>query len=78
MIVKILKTLLIAFAVLTIQACSVKPEVKYIDVPYEVKVPIKCVVPKAQCDFNRTTDTEVINSLVECIVDMKHNEEVCK
>lgn len=69
---------MIAFVVLTIQACSTKTQIKYVDVPYEVKVPVKCVVPKAECDFNRTTDTEVINSLVECIVDMKHNEEVCK
>ena len=64
---------------MTLAACSsCEPEVKYVDVPYEVKVPVKCVVPEANCTFNRDTDTEVIASMLECIIDMKHNEEVCK
>jgi len=58
--------------------CVAKTEIKYVDVPYEVKVPVKCVVPKASCDFNKVTDTEVISSLLECIIDMKHNEKVCR
>lgn len=67
------------FVLLTLAACSsCEPEVKYVDVPYEVKVPVKCVVPEANCTFNRDTDTEVIASMLECIIDMKHNEEVCK
>ena len=70
--------LLIASSLLIFQACSCTPEVKYINTPYEVKVPVKCVVPDAHCDFNRTADTEVINSLVECIIDIKKNSEVCK
>ena len=64
---------------LTLTACSSKQvEYKYIDVPYEVKVPVKCVVPDTYCDFNRTTDTEVIDALLECIIDLKKNSEVCK
>jgi len=58
--------------------CAAKTEIKYVDVPYEVKVPVKCVVPKASCDFSKVTDTEVISSLLECIIDMKHNQRVCQ
>ena len=67
------------FALLTLTNCSTcKPERVYIDKPIEVKIPIKCIVPNAQCDFNKTTDTEVITSLLTCIINMKKNEEVCK
>lgn len=67
------------FVLLTLTACNSKQvEYKYIDVPYEVKVPVKCKVPNTYCDFNRTTDTEVIDALLECIVDLKKNSEVCK
>jgi len=67
------------FALLILTACSNKQiEFKYIDVPFEVKVPVKCKVPNTYCDFNQTTDTEVIHTLVKCIVDLKKNSEVCK
>lgn len=66
------------FAILILGACSVKPEVKYVDKPYEVKVPVKCVVPDANCSFDRTTYTETISSMLECIIIMKHNAELCK
>ena len=76
---KILKVLLTIFAILIIQGCNQpKPQIEYIDVPVEVKVPVKCVVPDVECSFNRATDTEVINSLVECIVDLKKASEVCR
>jgi hypothetical protein len=78
MFAKILKLNLIALSTLTFQACSSKQEVKYVDRPVTVKVPIKCVVQDAECDFNRTTYTSVVSSMMECIVNMKHNEEVCK
>jgi len=59
-------------------SCSTKREIRYVDKPYRVNVPIKCSVPDANCSFDRGTYTEVINSILECIVDMKHNEEVCR
>ena len=65
-------------AVLIITACSCKPDVKYVDRPYKVNVPVKCVVPDSNCSFNRKTDTEVISSMLECIIEMKQNEKVCK
>ena len=65
------------FASLTITACS-RTEVKYVDRPYEVRTPVKCVVPDSNCSFSRKTDTEVISSLLECIIEMKHNEQICK
>ena len=66
------------FVSLTITACNTTPQIKYIDKPYEVKVPMKCIVKDANCSFDKKTDTEVISSLLECIIDMKHNQEVCK
>ena len=58
--------------------CVAKPEIRYIDKPHEVKIPVKCKVPDANCSFDRETDTEVISSLLECIINMKQNEKVCK
>jgi len=66
------------FAILTITACSCKPEIKYVDQPYEIDVPVKCNIPDANCSFDRNSSTEVISSMLECIIDMKHNEERCK
>lgn len=67
------------FATLIITACSkTQPKIKYVDRPVTVKVPVKCVVPDSNCSFNRRTDTEVIQALLECIIDMKRNQEVCK
>ncbi len=71
--------LLTMFALLILSGCSSKEvEYKHIDVPFEVKVPVKCVVPDVHCDFNRTTDTEVIHSLLECVVNLKRNMEICR
>lgn len=74
--VKILKTLLIVSVLLLFNGCAEKTI--YIDRPIEVKVPIECEVPEVHCDFNKTTDTEVITSLRNCIVDLQHSIEVCK
>ena len=80
MIARRSELLSIAFVILTIatfSGCASKPVVKYVDKPYEVKVPVKCIVPDANCTFDRETDTEVISSLLECIIEMKRNQEVC-
>ena len=77
--VKILKALSAVFAVLILTSCSCpEPKPIYVDRPVEVLIPVKCVVPDANCSFNRETDTEVISSLLECIIDLKKNSEVCK
>jgi len=76
--VKILKLLLVVFVALTMTSCSLCTKVEYIDVPYEVKVPVPCKVPETKCDFNQTKDSEVIVGLVECIVKLKRNQEVCR
>lgn len=68
---------LMLFVTLTITSCS-QPEVKYVDRPYKVEVPVKCVIPDVYCDFNKTTNTEVISSLVECITDLKKSIKVCE
>jgi hypothetical protein len=73
-----LKILLTVFVALTFGACSWCQETIYVDKPYPVYVPVKCKVPDANCSFDRNTSTEVVNSLVECIIDMKRNAEVCQ
>ena len=75
-----LKVFLIVFALLSLSGCSAecKPTTEYVRVPYEVKVPVKCEVPHVECDFNRSTDTEVIAAMLECIVDLKRSNEVCR
>jgi len=78
MIAKSLKVSLVLCVGLISTSCNCTPEVKYVDKPVEVKVPVKCVVPDANCSFDRATDTEVVSSLLECIVEMKRNEEVCE
>ena len=75
--VKILKILSIIFVALLFSACSNK-ELVYVDRAVEVKVPVKCNVPKTHCDFNKATDTEVVTSLRTCIEDLRESIEVCK
>jgi len=64
------------FVISTMTACSTT-EIKYVDKPVYVKIPVKCVVPDANCTFDRKTDTEVVTSLLECIIELKHNARVC-
>ena len=73
----LLSILCVSLIITTFNGCC-KKEVKYVKEPYEVKVPIKCKVPTARCDFNRSTDTEVISALLECVIEMKQNEKVCQ
>ena len=77
--VMILKILLIALSLSTLSSCSLcEPDVRYVEKPYRVNVPVKCVVQDANCSFNRNSDTEIVSSLLECIINMKNNEESCK
>ena len=74
--VKILKISSILFVALLFSACSNK-ELVYIDRPVEIKVPVKCNIPETHCDFNKSTDTEVITSLRTCIEDLRQSIKVC-
>lgn len=80
MSVKMLSLCLMSFASLSLAGCSAKcePQTEYVKVPYEVKVPVKCEAPKVECDFSKSSDTEVIRAMLECIVDLKRSNEVCK
>ena len=75
---KILKICLIVFAVFLLAACADKQEVVYVDRYKTVKVPVMCKTPDVECDFNRTTYTEVVGAMLECIVDLRRANEVCK
>ena len=75
---QVIKFMLLVLILLLSSACSNEPVIKYVDKPYRVEVPIKCLVPEAKCLFDKPTDTEVITSMRECIIDMKHNERICQ
>lgn len=78
--VKILKICLILFVAAVFSGCGCKPveTVRYVDRPYEVKVPVACVVPNVLCDANQTTYTGVIKEMRLCIERYKEAVEVCK
>ena len=69
---------MIVFAVFLLAACADKQEVVYVDRYKTVKVPVKCKTPDVECDFNRTTYTEVIGAMLECIVDLRRANDVCR
>ena len=56
-----------------------KPRIIYRDRIVKVNVPVKCKVPKVDCDINESmSNTETIIKLVECIVDLKQASRVCQ
>ena len=59
-------------------SCADKEKIVYVDRYKTVKVPVSCKTPDVSCDFNRTTYTEVVASMLECIVDLKRANEVCR
>ena len=70
----ILKSLLMIFVLLGISGCSEKV---YVDRPIEVKVPVKCEVPKVVCTAGQATYTEEIREMRLCIVRYKQAVAVC-
>lgn len=45
----------------------------------EVKVPVKCTVPKTDCSIDQNaTEVEVVQKLLECIYDLKQASKVCQ
>ena len=72
---KILKLCLTVFALLTLTACAEK---QYVERYHTVKVPVLCETPDVYCDFNRSTYTETIGAMMECITDLERANEVCK
>ena len=77
---KTLKFYLTLFAVAVFSGCGCKPveTVRYVDRPYEVKVPVVCVVPDVSCDANQSTYTGVIKEMRLCIERYKEASEVCR
>ncbi len=66
--------------IFSLQGCSLIPccnKVEYRDVPYKVFVQVPCVVKDIKCDTSGN-DTDVVILLVECIVDLKKEAEVCR
>ena len=75
---QLVKICLIAFAILTLTACSEKEcKPRVVEKTVEVLVEKKCIVPDVNCTA-QGSDTEVISGLLKCIVDLKKASEVCK
>lgn len=75
-----LKLLLIVLAALTLtlfSGCAAK-EVVYVDKPYEVKVPVKCVVALPDGEINQSlNDSEKLVEVLKYISKLHKNIEVC-
>ena len=73
--VKISKICLTLFVIFMINGCG---KTIYVDRPVEVKVPVKCIVPKIECSYDKPTYTEIIKSLLDCIETHKEVAKVCQ
>ena len=72
------KVLLMGLVILTMTGCNPKcePNTVYVDRVVEVKVPVKCTVPKVECEFSGV-GSEPVAKLLECVVVQKRAMEVC-
>ena len=70
-----LMLLVTTILMLSISGCT--PKTIYVDREVIVKVPVKCIVPNTPCD-PRGNDGEVVVDLMECIIDLKKAQEVCR
>lgn len=77
MIQRMLLTVSSLLILVLFSGCSWCETIVYVPEPYEVKVPVKCIVPDTKCVVSGR-DSEVVAGLVKCIVDMKKAQEVCK
>ena len=74
---KILLVLVALLISITFSGCGEK--IVYVPEPYEVRVPVKCIVPDTDCTITKEmNDSEVVIELMKCIIDLKKAQEVCK
>jgi hypothetical protein len=82
MIVKqlqIVLTLLIAFSISGCSWICPKPEPEYVYETIEVKVPVKCIIPEHECNYdNNATLNEKVGQMASCYYNLKLASEVCK
>ena len=72
-----LKNLSIVLLALILTACST--DIQYIKVPYEVKVPVKCVVELPDGEINESLNTsEKYLEVLKYISKLHKNIEVCR
>jgi hypothetical protein len=73
------KNLLIILLSLILTACSLCETKVYVDVPYEVKVPVKCTVELPDGEFpNGINESAKYIFILEYISKLHKNIEVCK
>lgn len=73
--VKILSVVLMMLLSLTFNGCAEK---QYITETKEVYIPTKCIIPEVKCDIQKTTYTEIVQDLVQCVVKHKEARKVCE
>jgi hypothetical protein len=75
-----LKLLLILLLILTLfSGCFCEPQIEYVKVPYEVKVPIKCVVELPDGEINQSlNESEKYIEVLKYISTLHKNVEGCK
>jgi len=75
-----LKLLLILLLTLTLfSGCGCKPQIEYVKVPYEVKVPVKCVVELPDGEINESlNESEKYVEVLKYISALHKNVEGCK
>ena len=71
--VKILSLFLMMFVSLSFSACSQKEPCVEI-----IKIQGTCKTPDVQCDFRSESVDEILGKYLECIIDLKRSNEVCK
>ena len=76
---KLILTLLALLNIATFSGCGCKPivQTEYVNVPYEVKVPIKCKMEPVNCELGGT-NTEVAVKAYECIALQKKTIDSCR
>jgi len=79
MIQKMLLTLLGLLILTIFNGCSWCEKIIYVPEVHEVKVPVPCKVPDVHCSIDQNhSNAEAVVDLVECIVDLRKAEKVCK
>jgi hypothetical protein len=71
--------LLTLFVILGFSGCTTK---EYVKVPYEVKIPQKCYVPKTKCasrdQLNDMNASSIVEEMYRCIQQYKEDAKVCQ
>lgn len=75
---KLLITTCLIWIGITFSGCTPKVEIRYVDRPVEYPVPVKCVIPKPDCNKYKDSNETVVFGLIQCIKDWNDAAKVCE